>query len=347
MNMYKLTYYLISIAYFSICLACVSVPKNTHNSSERIATGAGPEDILLDTISCQHPRLLVSCTNRRLKDSIPNGNIYAIDLDKDSLISRPLLRVNEPDTLVFQPHGFDLVRQNGKVYLFIVSHDEQRDKHYVYKYEVYEQQLKFVKAYQNILMNSPNTVVALKKGGFYTSIDQKKRGNQLALLFKAKSGSIVFCDEQGGWAKVASKLAYPNGLYITTKERYLYASTTRQHTLFKYSIKADGNLINREKVTQLVGGDNIRLGQNKELLIPAHLKAFKFFAHFKDSSKIAPSVVYSVNTTDGTKEVAYSNDGKQISAASTAVSYKNHLYIAQVYQPYILRIKRENKVSKK
>lgn len=327
--------------------SCASIPKNTHNTSERIAVGPGPEDLLLDTISCKHARLLVSCTDRRSEDAAPKGNIYAIDLDKDSLISYPLTRTNEPDTLVFHPHGFDLVRQGGKVYLFVVSHDNKRDKHYVYKYEVRENSLQFVAAYQDILMNSPNTVVALKNGGFYTSIDQGKRGNRLALFLRAKTGSIVFCDEQGGWARVADKLAYPNGLYIGDKERYLYASTTRQHLLFKYSIKLDGNLINREKVTKLVGGDNIRLGQNKELLIPAHPRVFKFVGHSKDSTNTSPSIVYSVNINEGLKEVAYANDGSQISAASTAVSYKDYLYVSQVYQPYVLRINRKNKVSKK
>lgn len=330
-----------------LCASCASVPKNTHSVSERIVTGPGPEDLLLDTISCKQPRLLVSCTDRRLEDAAPNGNIYAIDLEKDSFTSYPLIRTNEPDSLVFHPHGFDLVRQKGVVYLFVVSHDYKRDQHHVYKYEVSESRLKFVAAYQNSLMNSPNTVVALKNGGFYASIDQGKRGNQLALFLRAKTGSIVFCDEQGGWARVADKLAYANGLYITNKERYLYASTTRQHMLFKYNIKTDGNLINREKVTKLVGGDNIRLGQNKELLIPAHPRVFKFVGHLKDSTNYAPSIVYTLNPSDGVKEVAYANDGKQISAASTAVSYKDYLYIAQVYQPYILRVKRKNKVSKK
>jgi hypothetical protein len=340
--------YLAFVFIIILSASCASIPKNTHSVSERITTGPGPEDLLLDTISCKQPRLLVSCTDRRLEDAAPNGEIYAIDLEKDSFTSYPLIRTNEPDSLVFHPHGFDLVRQKGIVYLFVVSHDYKKDKHHVYKYEVSESSLKFVAAYQNnTLMNSPNTVVALKNGGFYVSIDQGKRGDNTALFLRAKTGSIVFCDEKGSWARVADKLAYPNGLYITNKERYLYASTTRQHMLFKYSIKMDGNLINREKVTKMVGGDNIRLGQNKELLIPAHPRVFKFVGHLNDSTKYSPSIVYSLNSTNGVKEVAYANDGKQISAASTAVSYKDYIYIAQVYQPYLLRVKREIKVSKK
>ena len=139
--------YLVFIFLIITIFSCASVPKNTHTVSERITTGPGPEDILIDTISCKYARLLISCTDRRLEDAAPNGNIYAIDLEKDSFTSYPLIRTNEPDTLVFHPHGFDLVRQEGKVYLFVVSHDNKRDKHYVYKYEVTERNLKFVAAY--------------------------------------------------------------------------------------------------------------------------------------------------------------------------------------------------------
>ncbi|BDS11291.1 SMP-30/gluconolactonase/LRE family protein [Aureispira anguillae] len=321
--------------------ACVSVPKNTHQTADRIATGVGPEDLLLDTISSDLPRILVSCMDHRLREAAPNGAIYAINLDQDSLFSYPLERTNEPDGHDFHPHGFDLIRRNGKAYLFVVSHDEKNAKHFVYKYEVQKNTMKFIAAYENALMNSPNTVVALRNGGFYTSIDQGKRGNKLALLFRAKTGSIVFCDEKGGWAKVASKLAYPNGLYITAKERYLYASTTRQHQIFKFGIKSDGNLISKEKVAKLAGGDNIRLDQNKELLIPSHPKIFKFVGHSKDSTKHSPSLVYSLNMNNGEKKVVYSNDGQQISASSTAISYKDYIFISQVYQPFILRIKKK------
>ena len=321
--------------------ACASIPPNTHEQFQRIATGAGPEDMLLDTISCNQARLLVSCNDHRLRAAAPAGDIYAIDLEGDSLVSRKLLRTGEPDGFHFHPHGFDLVRQNGKAYLFIVSHDEKQFKHSVYKYELSETKMTYLATYEHPLMNSPNSVVASKKGGFYVSIDQGKRGDNFVSITGAKTGSIVFCDENGGWAPVATKLAYPNGLYISPKGRYLYASTTGQHQIFKFTIKPDGNLINREKVTKLIGGDNLRLGNNRELLVPAHLNTSKLVGHFKDSTKLSPSVVYGLHTENGEKEVLYSNDGKQISAASTAVSYKGNLYVSQVFQPYILQVKRK------
>lgn len=320
------------------CQACASLPESTNYSSKQIATGEGPEDLLLDTLSTPTPRLLVSCTHHRLKEKAPNGKIYAIDLQGDSLKSYPLVRVGEPPKHDFHPHGFDLVRQNGRVFLYVVSHNDAQDEHFVYKYEVRGDKLQFVASYKNALMNSPNTVVARKDGGFYISNDQGKRGNFMALLFRAKTGSIVYCDEQGSWAKVADKLAYPNGLWISPKERFLYVSTSRQHQLLKYGLKQDGNLVNQEVVTKLVGGDNIRLAPQDQILVPAHLRAGKFLAHANDAKKKSPTVVYSVALKTGKKTALYVDNGQKISGASTAILYNKTLYVAQVFDPFILQV---------
>ncbi len=319
--------------------ACASLPQNTHTAFDRIQTGVGPEDMVLDTLTLPLTRLLVSCNDHRLREKAPLGDIYTVNLHEVKPVGRILPRRNEPDSLSFHPHGIDLVRQNGKVYLYVVSHDDIKDKHFVLKYEVHASHLDFVATYEHPFMTSPNTVVAFRGGGFYVSNDMKKRGGQLAAFLRLKTGSVIYCDEQDGWATVAPKLSYANGLFITEKERYLYVSTTRQNQLFKYTVLEDRNLINKERVVKVIGGDNIRVGNDNELLIPTHPKVFKFVGHYDDSTKLSPTIVYSVNRTDNKKEVIYANDGSQISAASTALYYKGYYYISQVFQPFILKIK--------
>lgn len=321
--------------------ACTAIPKNSHTTYEKIKTGMGPEDMVLDTLSTATARLLISCNDHRLQEKAPIGNIYMVDLTIDKPVSRIMPRRNEPDTIRLHPHGIDLVRQSEGVFLYVVSHEDDKNKHYVVKYKVEKDYLNFISIHAHPFMNSPNTVEAFRDGGFYVSNDQGKRGNRLATFLAAKTGSILYCDEQGGWARVQEKLAYPNGLFITEKERYLYASTTRQHQIFKYTIGKDGNLLNPIKVTKIKGGDNIRQGEGQQLLIPAHLRIFKFVGHFGDSTKRSPSVVYSVGRQEGNKQVVYANDGSQISAASTALFYQGHYYIAQVFQPFIIKVKKK------
>jgi len=319
--------------------ACASIPPTTHSEYTKIITGPGPEDMVLDTLSGSKARLLISCNDHRLQEKAPRGNIFVFYPDQKEKKAKIIPRKGDPDTLRLHPHGIYLIRQAGKPYLYVISHDDNRGRHYVIKYLVKETTLDYIDTYTHPFMNSPNSVVALSKGGFYATNDQGKRGDQFATFMKMKTGSIVYCDEQGGWARVGRKLAYPNGIYITPKERYLYVSTTRQQKVFKYSIKSDGNLLNRERVTPLKGGDNIRAANQRELLIPGHLKVFKFVKHFKDSTALSPSVVYSVDRYNGEKRVVYANEGEQISAASTAIYHKGYYYISQVFQSFIIRIK--------
>ncbi len=333
----KLNWAILTLA-FAVA-GCVTVPPPTHTKYDKISTAAGPEDIILDTLTTATPRLLVSCDDRRTQDKNILGDIYYINLNEKKQVSRLLPRINEPDSIRLHPHGFDLIRQNGIPYLYVVSHDDIREKHTVIKYKVNPSSLEYINSYEHSFLVSPNSVVALKKGGFYVSNDQGKRGDKLAIFLAAKTGNLVYCDEKGGWAKVVDKLAYPNGLYITPKERYLYISTSRQHQILKFTIKDDGNLLHPTKVVKITGGDNIR-PNGKQLLIPAHLRLFKFLAHASDSSKLAPSVVYSCDH-QGNKTIIYANKGDQISAASTAIYFGGYYYLGQIFEPFILKIKKK------
>lgn len=327
--------------------ACTVVPKNTTSPDEvkRIHSGMGPEDMVLDELSGS-ARLLLSCNDHRLREKAPMGNIYQIDLTQDSLKAVILPRMQEPAGLVFHPHGIDLLKdETGKICLYVISHDNFMDRHFVLKYELFRDSLVFLAAYEHKLMNSPNAVVARKDGGFYISNDHGKRGNQLEVILRQKKGNIVYCDKDTNWVTVADKLIYPNGLSIDIQEynkdsvqRYFYVATTIHNHIFRYKMDEDGNLSNRKKIAKIKGGDNIRQHQDL-LLLPAHLKVFAFVSHFKNPQKLSPSVVYAVNKKSKERYVLYANEGKQISAASTAIIYKDRLYISQVFQPFVLQVK--------
>jgi hypothetical protein len=56
----------------------------------------------------------------------------------------------------------------------------------------------------------------------------------------------------------------------------------------------------------------------------------------KDPEEPSPSVVFVVRPEIHTKNAVYVNDGRMISAASTAMAYQKKLYISQVFEPYIV-----------
>ena len=56
----------------------------------------------------------------------------------------------------------------------------------------------------------------------------------------------------------------------------------------------------------------------------------------KNKEKISPSIVYEMDLDSNTKTILFEDNGDIISAASGAIRYKNKLYIAQVFENFIL-----------
>ncbi len=54
--------------------------------------------------------------------------------------------------------------------------------------------------------------------------------------------------------------------------------------------------------------------------------------------KKSPVDVYLVDPATGEHSTIYSTDGSTISGGSTAIIYGKHLYICQVFDPFILKV---------
>lgn len=306
------------------------MPQETTQSSSMIVVGAGPEDMVLDETD---NRLLVSCDARRESES-PRAEIYAIDLATDRAAVLP--RTNEPTDLVFHPHGIDLwIGSFGERRLSVISHDDEAEKHAVIQYTVTDKALVFERIIWSPLLNSPNSVVSLANGSLLVTNDSGKRGSRMEALLKKKRSTIIHLPLKGEAVVAAKKLAYANG--ITRDDDFVYVTTTRQHTVFRYRF-GDGQLIDRAEVCEIKGGDNLRW-DGTHLLTTSHPKAYAFVKHVKKSSNKSPSVVYRIDPSDGGRKILYANDGREISGASTAIIHGGNLYISQVFDPFVLKVK--------
>lgn len=335
----KYTVLLLSFVLFG----CATLPKDTHTEYQKIPTSAGPEDMVLDTVAgAGTARLLISCNdhrlNRTMKGGAPNGDIYVCGLDADSLVAVRMRRAGEPEGMDFHPHGIFLCSDTSqeKHYLYVVSHNLKEEKHPIYKYQVFPDSLLFLQAYQSPLIYSPNSVAALPDGGFYIGNDAGKNGGGIMeLLLRLRRSNLVYCDGKDKYVKVASKLAYANGLNIVDNH-YLYVGTTRQNRVFRYVIDYEGNLVDRQKIAKVVGADNVRY-DGGDLYVAAHLRDLAFWAHLKNPQKLSPTVVYRIDP-QGSRTAVYANKGWQISAGATALPYGGYLYIGQVFEPFIIRV---------
>ena len=304
----------------------------------------GPEDFVLDTWTGS-PRLLVSSHERR--GPAPSGDIYSFNPATGD-VSR-LERTGEPESLLaFKPHGMDIRRHAGKTWLYVVLHDpydrSASDEHAIGIYDVGADKLKFVELLEDTdHLWSPNDISVLPDGGIYATND--KRG-QLDVYLKMETSEVVYYNpENDKWSVVASDLAYANG--VLAREDRVFVSATRSDALMEYPRNPDGTLGDGIKIMDVKGPDNI-MPFNDYLVLTAHFDDIAFLQHQSDGENPSPTVVFLVDPDAGpdaepdedglsrNAKAIYVDDGRRISAASTAFIWDGKLYISQVFDSEIV-----------
>ncbi|HMA84832.1 MAG TPA: hypothetical protein VKN73_03940 [Desulfosalsimonadaceae bacterium] len=304
-----------------------------HGKCTKIDIGPGPEDFVLDKWQHPAPRFLISSCERR--EPTADGDIFFyVPETRDTGIMR---RTGEPARLAaFRPHGIDIRHADGTTHLYVILHDPYesggQNKHAVAVYRVFEDQLSLVNWLEDAnYLWSPNDLSVMKTGDIYLTNDYR---GKLDLYFKRKASEIALYDaDTEKWRIVADSLAFANG--ILAEPDQVFVTTTLGNQVLAYPRRPDGSLGQGEAVASLKGGDNLtRYG--KYLITAAHFDDFAFLRHAKDSEKPAPTVVMRITPETGMKKPIYVNSGEFISAASTAMVYKDKIYISQVFDPFMV-----------
>jgi hypothetical protein len=287
--------------------------------------------MLLDTLGTLH-RLLVSCRGRR-DEYKPYGEIEALDLHTGK--RTVLTRKREPQGIRFQPHGIYLEGDR----LYVISHEKEPDYHPILVYRVGAQELEFLELVHAPYMHSPNALAIGPDGEIYIVNDAGKRGSIMEKALKQKKASVVRLSKnaQGVWTPkvVAEKLGYPAGINRINDQ--LYAGDAILHKIHVYTITPEG-LEPGGEISKLKGNDNLRI-YGEKILTPGHVKPLRFIRHVKKASRRSPVKVFLADPHSGTHDILFESDGSLISGGSTALIYRDHLYISQVFEPYILKVR--------
>ncbi|MBU3660452.1 MAG: hypothetical protein FGM14_11305 [Flavobacteriales bacterium] len=321
----------ISLLLFVSC----SVPKmqlETTYVQREITTKAGPEDIVLDTMSTNFPRLIISCDNRRTSEK--SGFIQAMDLKTEAVIV--LERTNEPANLVFHPHGIDVVKlKDGTSKLYVVNHNEAAKEQSILIYRIVENQLVFEKQLIDKLLVSPNDVAGDESGKIYTGNEFYKRNALLSALLGLKNGYFIQFDGKQ-FSKRETKFCYANGVAVYKNQLLTVGSRNRFLYKAPLDFKKDSK---KEKITKIKGADNISVIGDKAY-IACHVKLLKFVKHAKSAVNKSPTVIYEVDLLTNEKRLIYTNTNGAINGATTAILYNGNLYLSQVFEPYILVVEK-------
>lgn len=279
--------------------------------TEKIVIGPGPEDFVLDDNN-----LIISCAERREEDESANG-IYTLNLDDNSKNKFEIVFKTERK---FHPHGISIVKHESKKYLFVVNHITPKNAEIIC-FEINENKLIEVNAIQDKLIKHPNSVVGISPEEFYFTND---------LLVTGSVGHY----QNGEFKLIAKELNYANGLLM--HQNILYVTATMGNKLIK--LVPNKGKFKKEKIDKQKGPDNIRAFDKNHLLVAGHTNILKFVGHTKNKEKISPFVIYKTNLKTQASEIFFEDDGSILSGASTAIVYKNNLYIAQVFENFILKV---------
>ena len=314
---------------------CNNLPEVPEVPTEKIKVGPGPEDMVLDTLLGQ-PRLIISCTARR-ESHKPYGEMVSLDLTTGN--KKELIRHNEPEDLIFRPHGIYLEEET----LYVISHEREPDYHPILAYRIHGDSLEFRELINTSNQHSPNALVTGPEGEIYFVNDSGKRGRLAEKALKLKRASVVKLakDSAGEWKSefMAMNLGYPAG--INRIGSRLYVGDVILHRIHVFNISHKG-LTPVTKFRNLKGNDNIRIHKGN-LLTVGHIKPFKFLKHAKDPEKLSPIEVFYVNPENGESTTIYATNGSSISAGSAAIIFENNLYVCQVFDPYILKVALEKR----
>ncbi|GBF51462.1 putative arylesterase [Leptospira ryugenii] len=272
------------------------------------------------------------------------GWLSMVDLSLPLSEQKPLrIKANYPEH--FRPHGISYAKVNGKDTLAVISHtllDETP-----HRIEIFEHlegiEWKHTKTLEHPLLTGPNDLFLTESGEIFSSNDrgpENKLMQYVNMIIKRGTADLVYYNGKE-FKNLDHKVILGNGVFYRVEkgEEILYRSVFSEKSIhvFKINRTNEGmSLEFRKKIEIGSGPDNIMQDPSGDLYVVGHPSVYSFLKHASSKSMISPSIVYRINQGTDKVDLVYSNDGSEISAASTAYEFGKRIYISQVFEDFLL-----------
>lgn len=316
----------------AVCCFCSAsaLAAPSISGCEQIATGPGPDDMAVQSLDT--PRLIISSHDRRHFSRA--GDIYAYTPASGQM--QLLKREGEPSGFKLRPHGIDLVQRDGRWLLHVISHDRDliSDQHSLMIYELVGDTLRFQQQLRDPLLSAPNDVAVADNGDLYVT-NERMDGDSIAeLIFLQRKANVVVYRPGSGWRIATSDLAVSNGIFI--KGNSVWVSQTLGEGLMRYQRRPDGTLAFAETLGMLSLLDSLHLAPNGHLLSVSYPSLLNLGWHWQSKGRAARTLVYDIDPNTGESQIIFQDDGRTISAVSSAVILGNRLYLGQLFDSFLL-----------
>lgn len=290
-----------------------------------IPTPPGPEDMVLDTFDGR-VRLLVSCAQRRLGMPAYSG---IQEIDPETFASKPLLILDSSFSFR-NPHGMDIVKLGNNVFLYVIAHDFKPGIQGVFRFKVSKESLELDRIFVSPLFESPNALTVFPDGSFLVSNDAGQKGNKAEILFGRAASKLIYCAGDGSACEETGlPVAYGNGVLADLNNQRLYHASSRSGKVFVYKLQGK-TLTERQLLCRIKTPDNLRFS-SEGVLVASHSNPFRFIRHMKDPLQRSPGKIFVLPEQPGKAKVIFEDDGSRISAPSTALIWKDLLFVCQVF----------------
>lgn len=302
-------------------------------SEQRRVGMYGPEDFVID-IDHGAPRLLISSHNRRDSDSL--GKIFEMNLETHQIHELP--RINEPPALTteFRPHGIDLKQGGEDAYLYVIVHGKKKwfsQHHWIVRYKVRDHALEYDQDFgqkTHSLLTRPNDLKAEGANGFYVTNLSAHFGDWIPWWHPAPT--LHF--DGSAWEPVGSFSGNGNGVLLHANDLLIADDMANRIVL----LAGPDHTEDRTLVTVSMP-DNITKGPVEDILVASHQSAFEFLSHSLLHTSSGGSIVrVNMGASEPVSQELFVTNGTPLSAPSAAVYFNGVLYVAQVFEPFILEV---------
>lgn len=255
----------------------------------------------------------------------------------------PLAIEGDLDLLNFHPHGISSYLSGGKLWLYVVNHDNSF-KHSVEVFEFIESDNKLLhmKSIKDASFTRPNNLVAVGRDQFILTNDGKAQTLltfQIESLLGMNTGSVVFYDGKSSHTLISS-LVSPNGVTVDSTREHLFVSSNSDESVTVYELsKGFKSAKEISKISLLTSPDNLFFDEDNSLWTgaqPVIKDAIDYFRNPDDRTTIAPSQVLHISFGPDFKTwkvtEPYTNDGTQLAASTVAVVHGKEMLIGSVFR---------------
>jgi len=172
-------------------------------------------------------------------------------------------------------------------------------------------------------------------GDLYVTNDRKDGESVMELALRRSRANVVLYQPGKGWRIVADHLTYPNG--VKAEDSRVLVSLTFGDALLLFPRRPDGSLGEAQTIASKPNLDNIMPGPDPDsYLVSSHLSFVDFMRHKNDSSHPSANIVYRFTVGTRQAEPFFVDDGRLISAVSTALIADHVLYLSQDFDAFIV-----------